>query len=57
MSTLIKSSTFALFVAGLLMLVVGTYTNNGGFQLAGGMLGFISLIMWISNAGRRNGQD
>ena len=41
-SKLLKSPSFSLFVAGLVALLVGTYTDNGGFQLAGGMFVFQS---------------
>jgi len=53
----IKSTTYALFVAGLVMLLTGTYTDNGGFQLAGGMLIFITLILALGQAGGKNSAD
>jgi hypothetical protein len=53
----IKTSTVSLFVCGLLMLLVGTYTENGGFQLAGAMLAVICLILAVSQAAGRNGTD
>jgi hypothetical protein len=46
----IKSTTYALFVAGLVILLTGTYTDNGGFQLAGGMLIVITLIIALGQA-------
>lgn len=46
----IKSSTFALLVAGLFVLLVGTYTENGGFQLAGGILMSIAAILALNQA-------
>jgi len=53
----IKSSTLTLLVCGLLMLLVGTYTENGGFQLAGAMLVVICLILALSQATGKNGSD
>ncbi len=53
-SKLLKSPSFSLFVAGLVALLVGTYTDNGGFQLAGGMLCFISLVLWLANLGKQS---
>ena len=53
----IKSSTLTLLVCGLLMLLVGTYTANGGFQLAGAMLVVICLILALSQATGKNGSD
>ena len=51
----IKSTTLALFVAGLLVLVAGTYTSNGGFQLAGGLVLLVAAILALNQA--RNGSD
>ncbi|MCB1568732.1 MAG: hypothetical protein KDI69_07980 [Xanthomonadales bacterium] len=51
----IKSSTVALLVAGVLILSVGTYTTNGGFQLAGGLVLLVAIILAISQASRRSG--
>ena len=53
-SKLVKSPNFSLFVAGLVTLLVGTYTDNGGFQLAGGMLCFISLVRWLASRGKQS---
>jgi hypothetical protein len=39
-SNLHRSQIFALFVAGIFALLVGTYSDNGGFQVFGGMLCF-----------------
>ncbi|MFC3715055.1 hypothetical protein ACFONC_02665 [Luteimonas soli] len=49
----IKSSTIALLVAGVLILSVGTYTTNGGFQLAGGLVLLVAIILAISQASNR----
>jgi hypothetical protein len=46
----IKSTSYALLVAGLVILLVGTYTDNGGFQLAGGILIFVTLIIGLGQA-------
>ena len=51
----IRSSTFALLVAGVLILVVGTYTTNSGFQLAGGLVLLVAIILAISQASSRPG--
>jgi hypothetical protein len=51
----IKSSTIALLVAGVLILAVGTYTTNGGFQLAGGLVLLVAIILAISQASSRAG--
>lgn len=55
--TRIKSTTYALLVAGLVILSSGTYTDNGGFQLAGGMLIFIALILALSQASGKDPSD
>lgn len=46
----IPSTTVALFVAALLCLVVGTYTENNGFQAAGLLLAFVTAIIAINQA-------
>ncbi|TWT17095.1 hypothetical protein FQY83_17465 [Luteimonas marina] len=51
----IKSNTIALLVAGVLILTVGTYTTNGGFQLAGGLVLLVAIILAISQASSRAG--
>ncbi len=53
----IKSSTYTLLICGFFILVVGTYTENGGFQLAGAMLAVICLILALSQATGKNGSD
>lgn len=50
----IKSGTVSLFVAALLMLATGTYTDNGGFQLAGVILLVVVLITAFNQARDRN---
>lgn len=51
----IKSGTIALLVAGVLVFVVGTYTANGGFRLAGGLILVVAVILAISQASSRAG--
>ncbi|MCA9968631.1 MAG: hypothetical protein KC425_00370 [Anaerolineales bacterium] len=46
----IASSTIALIVAGILILSVGTYTDNGGFQLAGALILLVGIILAFSQA-------
>jgi hypothetical protein len=53
-SNLLKSQTFSLFVAGIVALLVGTYSGNGGFQVFGGMLCFISIVLWLSKRGKND---
>ena len=53
----IKSTTYALFVAGLFILLTGTYTDNGGFQLAGGILLLVTLIIALGQASGKNSSD
>ena len=40
----ITPATISLLMAALVMLAVGTYTDNGGFQLAGVILLVVVLI-------------
>jgi membrane protein implicated in regulation of membrane protease activity len=47
----IRPATFALSVAGLLVLAVGTYTSNGGFQLAGGIFLLVAVVLAVNQAG------
>lgn len=47
----ITSSTLALLVAAVFMLLTGVYTDNGGFQLAGALLLVVALILAF-NQGR-----
>ena len=53
-SNLHKSQIFALFVAGIFALLVGTYSDNDGFQVFGGMLCFISIVLWLSKRGKND---
>lgn len=49
----IKSRAVALLLCGLLFLLVGTYTDNGGFQLAGVLLLLVTAIRALSQASKR----
>ena len=51
----ITSSTLALLIAAAFVLLVGTYTDNGGFQLAGALLLVVALILAFNQARRRGG--
>ena len=46
----IKPTTISLALAALVMLSVGTYTENGGFQLAGVILMAVVLITGFKQA-------
>jgi uncharacterized membrane protein len=51
----IRPATIALIVAAIVVLVVGAYTENSGFQLAGLILGVVAVITAINQA--RSGSD
>jgi hypothetical protein len=51
---LLKSQVFTLFVAGIVAFLIGTYSDNGGFQVFGGMLCFISIVLWLSKRGKND---
>ena len=51
----IKSSTIAVMVAALLILLTGTYTDNGGFQLAGILVLVGGLVMAFTEASKHDG--
>lgn len=53
-SNLRKSQTFSLIVAGIFALLVGSYSDNGGFQVFGGMLCFIGIVLWLSKLGKND---
>jgi hypothetical protein len=46
----IRPSTIALVLAAGFMLLVGTYTENGGFQLAGILLAVVAGVVALSQA-------
>jgi hypothetical protein len=49
----IRPSTVALAVAAGLMLLVGSYTDNTGFQVAGLIVGVVAVITGINQARSR----
>ena len=51
----LTSSTIALLVAGIVIFGVGTYTQNGGFQLAGGLVCLVAVIMALRGPSRSPG--
>jgi hypothetical protein len=53
----ISSSTVALLAAGVLVLAVGIYTQNGGFQLAGGLMLVVAAIRAIGQSINRSSGD
>ncbi len=53
----IRASTIALAVAAGLMLLVGTYTGNGGFQLAGVLIAVVAVVVAFNQARSSGGND
>ncbi len=54
----IKPSTVALLLGGLFLLLVGMYTENGGFQFAGFLLLLVSAILALNEvSNNRKGTD
>ncbi len=49
----ITPSTISLIVPTIMLLAVGTYTDNSGFQLAGGILLIVMLIIAFNQARKR----
>ena len=49
----ITPATIALLLSALVMVVVGTYTDNGGFQLAGVILLVVASITAFNQARKR----
>lgn len=46
----IRQSTVALIVAALVMVLVGRYSENSGFEWAGYILGFVAVINGLIQA-------
>jgi hypothetical protein len=46
----IKSNAIGLIAGGVLLLAVGTYTENGGFQFAGGIMLAVALLLAFHQA-------
>jgi len=53
---LVKANTIALLLSGALVLAVGTYTENDGFQLAGGIMLLVAAILAFNQASDRSGK-
>jgi hypothetical protein len=53
----IRPETVALAVAAALMLLVGTYTDNGGFQAAGVIVAVVATIVAFNQARSSGGAD
>jgi uncharacterized membrane protein len=51
----VTSSTVALLVAALIILAVGTYTDNDGFQLAGVLVLVVGAIRAFTEARNKPG--
>jgi hypothetical protein len=51
----VTRGTFALFVTALVVLAIGAYTDNGGFQLAGALFLLVALVVAINEARDRDG--
>lgn len=50
----IRPATIALIVAAIVVLLVGAYTENSGFQLAGLILGVVAFITALNQARSRS---
>ena len=46
----VQSSAIAMLLGALFLLAAGTYTDNGGIQLAGGILLVVALIVAFNQA-------
>ena len=53
----ISSSAIALLLTAVFILAVGTYTDNGGFQLAGALILVVGAILAFNQARGRSGTD
>ena len=53
----ITPGTISLFVAAMMLFAVGTYTENSGFQFAGGILLTVALISAFNQARKRDSSD
>ncbi len=50
----IRPNTFAIIIAGVIALIIGTYTNNVGFQMAGGLFMLVGLLVGYSQVRGRD---
>jgi len=53
----ITPSTISLIVTTIILFAVGTYTDNSGFQLAGGIFLTVTLITAFNQARKRDISD
>lgn len=53
----IRPATVALAVASALMLLVGTYTDNGGFQTAGVIVAVVATVVAFNQARSSGGTE
>jgi len=53
----ISSSAIALLLAAAFLIAVGTYTGNGGFQLAGALVLVVGGLLAFNQARGRSGTD
>ena len=53
----ITASTISLIVTAILIFTVGAYTDNSGFQLAGGIFLVVALITAINQARKQDTSD
>ncbi|MCB9143746.1 MAG: hypothetical protein H6635_00125 [Anaerolineales bacterium] len=53
----ITPSTISLIVTAILIFTVGAYTDNSGFQLAGGIFLVVALITAINQARKQDTSD
>ena len=50
----ISSSTIAILIVALIVLATGTYTDNGGFQLAGFLFLLVGCLLAFKQVRDRN---
>jgi len=53
----IKSNSIGLLAGSILLLAVGAYSDNGGFQFAGGIMLVVALILAFNQASNEPGDD
>ena len=52
-----SSVSFAIGVVGALVLLVGWYTANTGFQAAGGIFLLVGLVLFMADLAKRSGRE
>lgn len=50
----IKSDSIGLFVGSIILFAVGSYTDNGGFQFAGGIMLVVATSLALNQAAKRS---